>query len=119
MAEDITNTLDSKDLRRFVDHVDEVAGELAIKAVTNVIQSSRCSVVVLSPQSLESAWYRSIMHWSLQQCLEPSVLFRLVPVYVGGAKSPQILSHIAGLQYSHRHFHTRLIKTVNLKVKRP
>ncbi|CAN0258631.1 unnamed protein product [Lampetra fluviatilis] len=75
VAEDITNTLDSKDLRRFVDHVDEVAGELAIKAVTNVIQSSRCSVVVLSPQSLQSAWYRSIMHWSLQQCLEPSVLF--------------------------------------------
>ncbi|GCC31163.1 hypothetical protein chiPu_0009620 [Chiloscyllium punctatum] len=113
----ISEILTQSGYKGFVEHQDQVAGHLVIKEVTNVIQQSKVTIIILSQSSLGSGWCRRVSEWNLQHSIEKGN--KVLPVYfnIKTEQIPPVFRHINGLHYDSNFFTKRLLDSLKSRKK--
>uniref|UniRef100_V9L7M0 Toll/interleukin-1 receptor domain-containing adapter protein n=1 Tax=Callorhinchus milii TaxID=7868 RepID=V9L7M0_CALMI len=113
----ISRMLHQKGYKGFVERQDQVMGGLQITEVTDVIQQSKSTIVLLSKSSLDSNWCWSVSKWNFQHYIEQGR--KVIPVYVDIQKeqSPCFLRHLTGLGYGTKFFRKRLLDSLETRKK--
>lgn len=117
IALDIASILEEKGYRGFVEHRDGAAGVQAIVAADDVIQSSRVSILLLSPRFMQESWCKWVSHWCLVNAIEQNTA-RVIPVYVDlkENKRPDTLNILPGIDYKSKFFSKKLLNTMKSKM---
>lgn len=113
IATSISKILKEKGFCGYVEHQDQVAGRSVITSTTEIIQTSRVAILLLTARSVADQWCKRVVEWNLLHMIEQGRT-RVIPVYVDITQEqlPLALRHLSGLEYHSEFFQQRLLKTL-------